>query len=186
MIWRLAGGYLPLIAIALVMIFTAGTAGAQTFSDSFAGFSNDSDAPIEFRMDSFELDENRKVATLLGSVTIRQKDTVLKTRKLLVYYDGSFRAGGLDRISRMVATGRVVITSKDQAATGNRAKFNLRTEIVELIGDVVLTQGDNVIRGDRLEINLKTGKTKIISEKKKPIQMLIIPKSLDKKKQPVN
>ncbi len=172
-------------SMAAILLLPVGT-GAQTFSDSFAGFGAKSDAPIEFRMQSFELDEKRKIATLHGGVTIQQKQTVLKTRKLIVHYEGSFSDGGLDRISRMRATGRVVITSGDQAATGNSAEFDMRTQIVELIGDVVLTQGGNVIRGDRLRINLKTGKSKIVSDKKKPIQMLIVPKSLQKKKPPVN
>jgi lipopolysaccharide export system protein LptA len=157
---------------------------AQTFSDAFSGFGSKK-SPIEFNMDSFELDERKKVAVLNGNVVIQQDKTVLKTRQLRVYYRGSFSSGGLQKISRMVATGKVVLTSGNQAASGNSAVFDMAAQTLILNGNVVLSQGENVIAGEKLIINMRTGKTKIVSGKKR-IRMMLAPQTENqaKKKKP--
>jgi len=164
------------IVVAGFLLAGAGAVRAQTFSDAFAGFGSTSKHPIEFQMGGFELDEKNSVATLKDGVNIRQQKTRLKTARLKVYYQGSFSSGGLQRISRMVADSRVVITSGDQSAEGDSAIFDMKAEKLYLTGNVVLAQGENVIKGDKLVIDLKTGKSKMESKKQRVI-MVISPSS---------
>lgn len=168
---------LPLALAGALVIGTglSSPAGAQTFSDAFTGFGSKK-SPIEFKMDSFELDEREKVAILNGNVTIQQDKAVLKTRQLKVYYQGSFSSGGLQRISKMVAAGKVVLTSGNQAASGNSAVFDMPSQTLVLTGDVVLSQGENVIAGSKLIINMLTGKSKMVSGKQR-IRMMLAPQA---------
>jgi lipopolysaccharide export system protein LptA len=65
--------------------------------------------------------------------------------------------GGSGQIRRMEARGNVVVTQKDQTATGDRGDFDMRTNTVVLSGKVVVTKGRDVLRGERLVVNLTDG-----------------------------
>src|SRR5262245_43304654 len=61
----------------------------------------------------------------------------------------------------MEARGSVVVTQKDQVATGERGDFDMRTNVVTLSGKVVVTKGQDVLRGERLIVNLTDGVSKM-------------------------
>lgn len=83
---------------------------------------------------------------------------------------------GSQEIDRLEATGKVLVTSKDQSASGDSATYDGKTEILELRGDVVLTQGKNVVRGDRLLVEMQTGRARVLSTNRR-VQMLLTPGS---------
>ena len=49
--------------------------------------------------------------------------------------------GGEQRIKQLEARGGVVVTQKDQTATGELGIFDMQTNTVTLTGNVVMTQG---------------------------------------------
>ena len=51
----------------------------------------------------------------------------------------------------------MVVTQKDQTATGDLGLFDMKTNTVTLTGNVVMTQGQNVLRGERLVVDLTSG-----------------------------
>jgi lipopolysaccharide export system protein LptA len=65
----------------------------------------------------------------------------------------------------------VVITSKDQVATGDQALYKAEEDRVVLSGNVTLTQGPNVVQGEELVVDLKTG----IATVKGRVRTLITP-----------
>ena len=69
--------------------------------------------------------------------------------------------GGQQRIKRLEARGGVVVTQKEQTATGESGVFDMKTNTVTLNGKVVMTQGQNVLRGDRLVVNLTSGVSRV-------------------------
>lgn len=83
---------------------------------------------------------------------------------------------GSQEIDRLEASGKVLVTSKDQTASGDSATYDGKTEVLELRGDVVLTQGKNVVRGDRLVVEMQTGRARVLSTKSR-VQMLLTPGS---------
>ena len=83
---------------------------------------------------------------------------------------------GSQEIDRLEATGKVLVTSKDQTASGDSATYDGKTEVLELRGDVVLTQGKNVVRGDRLVVEMQTGRARVLSTNRR-VQMLLTPGS---------
>src|SRR5262249_34145894 len=65
------------------------------------------------------------------------------------------------QIRRIEAKGNVVVTQKDQNATGDAATFNMRENTVTLVGNVVVTRGADVLRGQRLVVDLTSGVSKM-------------------------
>src|SRR5207244_834616 len=113
-------------------------------------------------------------------------DTTMRCKTLVVYYDGQSATagrglqtgantlGGQQRISRLEAKGGVVVTQKDQTATGEQGLFDMRANTVTLTGNVVVSQGDNVLRGERLVVDLTTGVSRVDAGKSHgPVRMLI-------------
>src|SRR5262249_57983965 len=69
--------------------------------------------------------------------------------------------GGDRQIRRIEAKGNVVVTQKDQNATGDAATFNMRENTVTLVGNVVVTRGADVLRGQRLVVDLTSGVSEV-------------------------
>ncbi len=89
------------------------------------------------------------------------------------------------KIKKIEALGGVIVTSKEQKATGNRADFMMKENIVILTGNVVVSQGQNVMRGDKLVVELNSSRAHMeagIGGKPGRVQGLFLPSDKDDKK----
>lgn len=177
-------------AVALV-VAAASSAGAQPNAskgppNAMQGFSQNRDKPIQIESSSLEVRDKDKVATFSGNVRVVQGDTTMRCKSLVVFYDGQAAPGAPrtatagtpgqppQQISRLEAKGGVVVTQKDQTATGDSALFDVRNNTVTLIGNVVVSQGQNIMRGDRLVVDLTSGVSRVDAGKSHgPVRMLI-------------
>ena len=150
---------------------------------------------------TLEVRDKDKQATFSGNVKVVQGDTGLRCKSLVVFYeqgdedaDKSAKAadkagksmtaatpgpGGAQKIKRLEARGDVVVTQKEQTATGDLGLFDMKTNTVTLTGNVVMTQGQNVLRGDRLVVDLTNGVSRVESGKngRGRVQGLFLPGS---------
>lgn len=151
--------------------------------NALQGFSQNRDQPVHIEAATLEVRDKDKVATFSGDVRVKQGDTGLRCKTLVVFYeqDGTNGAGGADknktmttttpgpngeqRIKRLEARGAVVVTQKDQTATGELGIFDMKSNTVTLTGNVVMTQGQNVLRGERLVVDLTSGISRVESGK---------------------
>jgi lipopolysaccharide export system protein LptA len=161
--------------------------GSQNVPNALQGFSQNRDKPIQIKAQSFEVRDRDKKATFSGNVQVLQGDATIRCRTLIVTYSSDTgpaaltsgriaqsAAGGKSQISKLEALGGVVVTQKDQTATGDAGVFDLNTKIITLTGHVVISQGGNVMRGDRMMVDLNSGVSRIESDKAKgPVQMII-------------
>jgi lipopolysaccharide export system protein LptA len=88
------------------------------------------------------------------------------------------------RIKRLEALGGVIVMSKDQKATGDRADFDIKSNTVTLLGNVVVTQGPNVMKGDKLIVDLSTSRARMeAGTKTSPgrVQGLFVPSTMKEK-----
>ena len=152
---------MALAAAAVVASVTGFAANAQELSSGLVGFTSGSDDPILIEAETLVVEDEGKVATFSGNVNVQQNETTLTTEKLKVYYAGDAAKGGQQRIERIEAEGGVFVTNKDQTARGERATFDMASEIVTLIGQVELTQNGSVVRGDKLVVNLKNKESRV-------------------------
>jgi lipopolysaccharide transport protein LptA len=158
-------------------------------SNALQGFSVNRDQPIQITSTTLDVRDKEKKATFVGNVVVAQGDTTMKSKTLDVYYDQEgnpadakmAQAGsGEQQIRRLEAKGGVVVTKKDQTATGETGVFEMQTNTVTLIGNVVATQGPQVIRGERLTVDLTTG----VSHVEGRVQGLFLPNSRPKGGEP--
>jgi lipopolysaccharide export system protein LptA len=140
--------------------------------------------------------DKQKIATFSGNVHVRQGDTDMRCKTLVVFYEqdedkspkdakgkpmqqAEPGPGGNQKIKKLEAHGNVIVTQKDQTATGELGIFDMPTNTVTLSGNVVMTQGQNVLRGDKLIVNLVSGVSRVESTKtgRGRVQGLFLPSS---------
>ena len=188
---RLARSLVWLCALAMV----GGAAVAQPSKgppNALQGFSQNRDEPVHIEAATLEVRDKQKVATFSGDVHVKQGDTTMLCKTLVVLYeqDGGGKPkkgmkaatpgpGGEQKIKRLEARGNVVVTQKDQTATGELGIFDMPSNTVTLTGGVVMTQGQNVLRGDKLVVNLTSGVSRVESAKggRGRVEGLFIPSS---------
>jgi lipopolysaccharide export system protein LptA len=184
------------VALASGFILFGSGAHAQTASqgppNALQGFSQNRDQPVHIEAATLEVRDKQKQATFSGDVRVKQGDTGLRCKSLVVFYEQSGEAGeksktlqaaspgpsGEQRIKRLEARGGVVVTQKDQTATGELGIFDMKSNTVTLTGSpVVMTQGPNVVRGERLVVDLTSGVSRVESPKNGGgrVQMLLQP-----------
>jgi lipopolysaccharide export system protein LptA len=168
----------PAMAVPVALLFWAIAVPAigadqKTPSSPFQGFSSDNGNPVNIQAESLETHNNEHFAIFTGSVVATQGDSVLTSIMLTVYYepndaeatktasaatpDSSAVQGG-NRVKQMVANGHVVVTAKDQKATGDDGVLDMETNIATMTGqEVAMSQGCNVVKGTKLVVNTKTG-----------------------------
>ncbi len=168
------------IVLTLAVVAAASPAMAQKEKDkgvpnALQGFSQNRDQPVQIDASTLEVRDKDKVATFSGGVKVVQGDVTLRCRSLVVYYDQDSSPNNLktaqpgpqgqQQIRKLEAKGSVVVTQKDQTATGESAIFEMRTNTVTLAGNVLVTQGQNVLRGERLVVDLTSGVSRVESGK---------------------
>ena len=162
--------------------------------NALQGFSQNRDKPVKIDSASLEIRDKDKIATFAGNVHLVQGDTTLKCNTLVVFYEqeaaspartasagpaGAPAAGTPNQqIRRIEAKGNVIVTQKDQTATGDTGIFEMRDNKVMLTGNVVIAQGPNVVKGDRLVVDMTTGVSRVDGGR---VQALIQPGSMKDK-----
>jgi lipopolysaccharide export system protein LptA len=169
----------PFLIVAALLAIAGAPLHAQPSKgppNALQGFSQNRDQPVHIEAATLEVRDKDKVATFSGDVKVKQGDTDLRCKSLVVFYEGndadgktlqaaSPGPGGQQKIKRLEAHGGVVVTQKELAATGETGIFDMKNNTVTLNGNVVMTQGQNVLRGDRLVVDLTSGVSRVESGK---------------------
>jgi lipopolysaccharide export system protein LptA len=198
-----------LVASALAMSGAGLHAQPQTSKgppNALQGFSQNRDEPVHIEASTLEVRDKEKVATFSGNVRVKQGDTGMRCKTLVVFYeqdetdgkgDDKGKApdkapekgkpmqqatpgpGGNQKIKRLEARGGVVVTQKEQTATGELGIFDMATQTITLTGNVVMTQGQNVLKGEKLVVDMATGVSRVESGKNGGgrVQGLFLPSS---------
>jgi len=184
-----------IFALAIGLLSCGSVARAQTTSqgppNALQGFSQNRDQPVHIEAATLEVRDKQKEATFSGDVRVKQGDTGLRRKSLVVFYEQSGQPtdasktlqaaspgpGGEQRIKRLEARGGVVVTQKDQTATGELGIFDMKANTVTLTGNpVIMTQGQNVLRGGKLVVDLTSGVSRVEAGKSgQGVQMLVQP-----------
>jgi lipopolysaccharide export system protein LptA len=160
----------------------------QSQPSALQGFSQNRSLPVNIKAISLEVRDRNKMATFTGNVHLVQGDTTMRCKTLVIYYDGDTIDGGApvksaagpaagQQIRRMEAKGDVVVTQKDQTATGDNAVYDMKENTVRLFapagGLVAVSQGPNTVKGPRLVVHLDTG----LSQFEGGVEVNAMPKS---------
>lgn len=188
-------------ALLLAAAFTASAqpAGQAQPSGAMSAFSPNRDQPVRIESNTLEVRDKIRQAVFAGDVKLTQGDTVLKCKVLVVFYEDppppaaskkgappgqqppqAQKSGG-QQIKRAEAKGDVLITQKDQTASGDNGVYDLKANTVVMTGNVVVTQGQAVTRGERMVVNLETGITKVERGSGGRVEFLTVPGAKDAK-----
>lgn len=145
-------------ALFLSAVFASlATAQAQGVPNPFTGMGRDSDKPIQIAADTTTADLRSETATYAGNVRVAQGDLKLRSDKLSI-------KAAKGTISRIEASGNVVLASPQGQATGATAVYDIAQREVRMGGKVILAQGQNILRGTSLVINLATGRAALTGQ----------------------
>lgn len=173
-------------AVLAVLIFglaaAAQAAEVKKNPNPFQGFSSDSGKPVDITSEALEVHQEDQMAIFSGNVVAKQGESTLCAPKLIVYYDNADTqgqgqgqaqkapvvampatdpSGQASAIKKLEASGGVVVTAKDQIATGQTGLFDMVANLATLNDNVVLTQGNSVIKGKKLVVDMKTGVARV-------------------------
>ncbi len=142
----------------LILLFSALPAeiSAQGARIAFGGLKQDTGLPVEISADQLQVNQDEGTAVFIGNVKIGQGQMRLSADKVLVEYakgDGA----GTGRISRLLATGNVILVNGPDAAQAREAIYSIDEGRIIMRGDVILTQGESALSSERMAINLKDG-----------------------------
>ena len=160
-------------------------ADSGSVPNALQGFQQNRGQPVKIEAARLEVRDKDKIATFTGNVKVVQGDTTMHCKVLVVFYEKKEEAqgpqaqangkpgapmpaaapgpGGSSQINRLEAKGNVVVTQKDQTATGDNGVFEMKTNTVTMTGNVLVSQGQNVVRGERLVVDLTTGVSRVDS-----------------------
>lgn len=127
-------------ATAVLALALPGVGGAQVGGAA-------SDAPVAWGGDLFEYAPNG--FTLTGRAEMTQGGNRLRANRI------NFVTSNGD-LTQAEASGEVYFVTPEQTMRGDRAVYDLGTDVVTVTGDVILTQGQNVVTGGRLTYNVST------------------------------
>ena len=151
---------------------------AATFADSLSLTSRKD--PIHIRSHDLEFFYEERRIQYRGNVVVTQGDMTLKSDRLTVLYEDPASAtsdtAAQQRLKRIVAEGRVEITSGGRRATSRKAIFNQKKRTVTLRGNAVLQEGSNRVKGDIVTVFLDEKRSIVKGGKgKRQAQMVLIP-----------
>ena len=155
-----------IVAVAVALCSLSLAAWAEDATPKPSGLSKNSKEPIAIEADALEVFDKEQRAIYSGNVIVTQGDTVMKAKKMVIFYDKPPETAGAaaptapdadTSIRRVEAEGNVVIIDKDQIATGDNGVYENATDMVTLTGNVALSKGQNVTKGSKLVYNLGTG-----------------------------
>ncbi len=164
--------------VLLAPVFLApASSSAQNLNTPLGGFSKDNNAPIDIEADELEIKQDQNVAIFSGKVKVVQGKLTLEAARLVVKYTdtskkkkgkpGTKKKKGEKReISKLNATGGVIVTSDTQSATSDWATMDVKKNTIIMGDNVVISQDGNVIRGNKVLVDLNTGYSRIISSRK--------------------
>ena len=125
------------------------------------------DQPIEIDADRLDVHQNKQVAIFSGNVDAVQGAMRLRADSLQVHYRPKSDAaaasapglpGGAGAISQIDAVGRVLVTSPEETAQGDRGVYFVDRRVIVLEGSVTLTRSGNVLKGQRATMNFDSGR----------------------------
>jgi lipopolysaccharide export system protein LptA len=151
-----------------------------TAQKAAVGLGKDARAPLDVQAPKLDIDDTAKFAHFTGGVAARQGESQLNASALRVTYEGKTPAlpgqptlvaakpatpadQAQSRVSKLEATGQVVITSgPDRRVTAETVLFDVPADTALFTGpSVEVQQGKNRLLGRRLFVDRKAGKSRL-------------------------
>jgi lipopolysaccharide export system protein LptA len=135
---------------------------------------------VNIEADNMEVLDKSKQAIFTGNVNAERGGVTMKSNRLVVYYrssaaggtgtdskapakSGTAKAGGGagSQVTNLDATGNVVIITRTQKITGDKALIDVKANTLTVEGNVVVEQGSSVVKGSKLLVDLTSNRSQM-------------------------
>ncbi len=113
--------------------------------------------PVDISADRLEVKQKENIALFTGNVVVTQSDMSLVSDRITVFYQGDRDKDNSSSISRLDASGNVIMTSPTETIKSTWGVYDFTEKIITLGGDVEFSNADGQIKSPRLQVNLSTG-----------------------------
>jgi len=113
--------------------------------------------PVDISADRLEVKQQENIALFTGNVVVSQDDMSLVSDRITVFYQGDRAENSSSSISRLDASGNVVMTSPTETIKSTWGVYDFAEKIITLGGNVEFNNADGQISSPRLQVNLSTG-----------------------------
>lgn len=112
--------------------------------------------PVDIEADQMEVLQKENRAIFTGKVNATRDTVNLKTDKLVVTYSETPRTDGTKKtdVTFLDASGNVLIVTRNQRITGQKAHMDVKANKVRVEGNVTVTQGKTTMHGPVLLVDL--------------------------------
>lgn len=107
---------------------------------------------VAITSDTFTVTEASHEAVFTGDVVVKHPNVTVWAAKVVAIYG----EGGTSDIESFIATGDVRLKTSEQDATGDRAVFTPKDQMLRLTGNVKVTNSGGTVNSTELVVNLET------------------------------
>ena len=137
----------PLFSVFLCLLLLASLAGVSAREQKVVA-----EEPINISSDYLEVDKKAGLAIFTGNVVVTQKEGIIMSDLLTVYYDDQ------DRIEKIIATGNVRINQEDSVGTSQKATFFPEEKKIIMEEDPQLRKSSDMVSGKKITLFLGSDK----------------------------
>ena len=112
--------------------------------------------PVDISADRLEVKQKENIALFTGNVVVTQADMSLVSDRITVFYQGERDKNNSSSISRLDASGKVIMTSPTETIKSTWGVYDFAERIITLGGEVEFNNADGQIKSPRLQVNLET------------------------------
>lgn len=139
------------ILCTILLIGVTGAASAQTSID-LGGMAVDPEEEIEVTSQTLSVDQETGFAIFEGDVVVIQGELRMSAERVEVLFIDE-----TNEISRLIATGGVLLANAEDEAEADRADYDITTQMLTMTGDVLVNQGETLISADSMVVNVTDG-----------------------------
>lgn len=141
-----------IIGVFLFVGLLPAAVSAQGAQVAFGVVQENAGLPVEVTADKLAVDQQTGEAIFTGNVVIGQGEMRLSADQVLVYYREDPSG-----VSRLEATGNVILVSGTDAAESERADYDVDDGTIVMTGNVLLAQGPSALTADTMTVQLNDG-----------------------------
>ncbi len=105
---------------------------------------------LKITSENLEVDRENKITVFLGDVYAYNKDIKIWSEKLIVKFNNKE-----NEIEQLNAENAVKIIKEEITATGDKALYYPKSEILNLLGNVEVIENNNYVKCDELYLDIK-------------------------------
>ncbi len=126
-------------------------------------------SPITIEADSLSVLGKENKAVFKGDVSVTYQTSKLKADEITVYYNKDKKP------EKIICNGNVNFVDKKMYGVSEKAKMDLKTNVITMTGKVKVWNGDNYLEGEEIIIYNNEERIDIVKKNNKRVKIIFTP-----------